>query len=279
MVASPHPSLPEQNSDFPLADADVRAVVRLLGEALAMRSTASEVKHFLMDGLCELTGADRWVWGLCCQTAPGELPTFVSVNNGGFSGESFAHFMLAQEHPDMKWLNTPFMRDAKEGNGHITRTRQQIDPEFKFIESGAYPLWKKADVGPILLSMRTLDERSASMVALYRGFERNLFSPRESRIAHIVLSEIPWLHEQGWPEDRGVDVPRLTPRQRVTLNLLLEGQNRKSIAAHLNISLNTVQGYIRQIYTFFGVTSHFQLVRRFQQGNGGDWRSSDGHGA
>jgi DNA-binding CsgD family transcriptional regulator len=256
--------------DFPLGEADVRAMVRLIGEAITLRGSAQDVKRFLMHGLCELTGADRWVWGLCCQIAPGELPTYVSVDHGGFSDENFAHFMLAQEHPDMKWLNAPFMRDAKEGNGHITRTRQQVDPEFKFVESGAYPLWEKADVGPILLSMRTLDERSASMVALYRKFERPLFSPRESRIAHIVLSEIPWLHDQGWPEDRGVDVPRLTPRQRVILNLLLEGQTRKAIAAHLSISLNTVQGYIRQIYRFFGVQSHAHLIRRFQRGNGGD---------
>ena len=64
----------------------------------------------------------------------------------------------------------------------------------------------------------------------------------------------------------------VSPRQRVILNLLLEGQSRKAIARHLAISLNTVQGYIRRIYSFFGVQSHAHLIRRFQQGNGGDQR-------
>ena len=110
------------------------------------------------------------------------------------------------------------------------------------------------------------------MVALYRRFDRDLFTARESRIVHIILTEILWLHEQGWPEDRDVEIPRLTPRQRVILNLLLEGQNRKTIVSHLNISLNTVQGYSRKIYTFFGVQSHAHLIHRFQQGNGADQR-------
>jgi DNA-binding CsgD family transcriptional regulator len=245
-------------------------MVRLVGEAAALDGTHLDKKRHLMHGLCDLTSADRWVWGLCCQTEPGKLPTYISIANGGFTDENFAYFLLAQEHPDMSWLNEPFFQEAKKENGHLTRTRQQVDPRGRFIESGAYPLWRKADVGPLLLSMRPLDEKCGSLVALYRSFDRDLFTARESRMAHIILSEVPWLHEQGWPQDRGVQVPRLSPRQRVTLNLLLEGQSRKAIAAHLNISINTVHGYSREIYRFFNVQSHAHLIRRFQQGNGGE---------
>ena len=94
----------------------------------------------------------------------------------------------------------------------------------------------------------------------------------EARIAHILLTEIPWLHEQGWPEDRDVEIPRPTPRIRIILNLLLEGQTRQAIASHLNISLNRVQGYIREIYPFFGVESYAQPICRFQHGAEGDRR-------
>ena len=272
MAIKPHSSIPTSNEDVPLGDADVRAIVRLLGEALTVRGSASEVKRFLMDGLCELIGADRWLWGLCQQAEKDGMPIPTSLDHGGFTDEGLAQFLVALGHPEMSALQAPFFQEIAVDPRHLTRTRQQIDPEARFVRSNAYTLWKKADVGPALLSMRPLDEKCGSMVALYRRFDRDLFNAREARIAHIILTEIPWLHEQGWPEDRDVEIPRLTPRQRVILNLLLEGQTRKAIANHLNISLNTVQGYIRQIYSFFSVQSHAQLIRRFQQGNGGDRR-------
>ncbi len=81
---------------------------------------------------------------------------------------------------------------------------------------------------------------------------------------------MPWLHEQGWPDDRGTTVPQLSPRQRITLNLLLEGQSRKEIADQLGISINTVAGYVKDVYKHFHVQSHAELMGRFLHGDGGD---------
>ncbi len=47
--ATPEPTLPE---------ADVRAIVRLLGEVAMIRGTLAEAKQHLMDGLCRLIDAD-----------------------------------------------------------------------------------------------------------------------------------------------------------------------------------------------------------------------------
>ena len=44
---------------------------------------------------------------------------------------------------------------------------------------------------------------------------------------------------------------------------LMSGLDRKSIAAHLGISANTVAGYAREVYRHFGVNSQPQLIRRF----------------
>ena len=43
---------------------------------------------------------------------------------------------------------------------------------------------------------------------------RPRFGARDARLAHIVLSEIPWLHTAGLPEDRGQTAPALSPRLR-----------------------------------------------------------------
>jgi DNA-binding CsgD family transcriptional regulator len=38
----------------------------------------------------------------------------------------------------------------------------------------------------------------------------------------------------------------------------------------MNISVNTAQGYIKEIYRFFAVNSQAELMNRFLQGNGRD---------
>ncbi len=245
-------------------------MVRLLGEVAASRKDHTGMKRLLMDGLCELVNADAWIWALGCQMEDGKQPVYTSFLHGGFTEERFARYCTAIEHPDMAWLSAPILRELATRQSHLTRLRQQMDEKNLFLTSDAFPLWSAADIGPIILSLRPLAEQSVGCMALYRGKDKPLFDERESRIAHIILSEVPWLHEQGWPEDRGISVPKLSPRLRLILNLLLDGRSRKDIANHLALSENTVSGYQKTIYRHFGVNSHAALMRRFQQGDGGD---------
>ncbi len=253
-----------------LCDSDVRAVVRLLGEVAASRGDHSEKKRLLMDGLCDLIAADAWVWTLGCELEPGKQPVYVGFMHGGFDDERFSRYLIAVEHPDMAQLTAPILEELSSRNSHITRLRQQMDRADFFSVCDASVLWEKADIGPLMLSMRPLDQRSFGTMGLYRRRRESPFTERESRIVHIVLSEVPWLHEQGWPEDRGVTVPTLSPRQRLVLNFLLDGRSRKAIADHMAISDNTVSGYTKGIYRHFNVNSHAELMKRFQQGDGGD---------
>jgi len=139
-----------------------------------------------------------------------------------------------------------------------------------FCQSEAYSFGKNADIAAVFMSVRPLDEQSGSTVGIHRRFGRPRFTQRESKIEPIILTEIPWIHEQGWPEGRGVRVPKLYPQQQIVLNLLLQGEDRKSIAGQLKISPNTVSGYVRELYQHFGVNSQSELLARFFSGNGGD---------
>jgi DNA-binding CsgD family transcriptional regulator len=253
-----------------LSEADVRAMVRLLGEVAALKGGHTEKKRALMEGLCDLIDADSWVWCLCVDLVPGERLTTVSFQKGGLTDEQFGEFFKAVSHPDEQKLFAPFAEELARQGTHTTRLRQQTDPGDNFATSASRQLWLKAGVYPGILSARPLDERSISLLGIYRQPGRPDLSERESRIAHIVLSEVPWLHEQGWPEDRGVTVPRLAPRARIALNLLLQSQSRKQIADHMGLSIHTVSGYIKEIYRHFGVRSHAELMRHFLVGDGGD---------
>jgi DNA-binding CsgD family transcriptional regulator len=247
-----------------LGEEDVRAILRLAGEVAAMPHDHSARKRCLMTGLCELTGAAAWAWALGRQVEPGVQPVYAAFEQGGFDQEQFTRYLTALEHPDIKWLNASIARELTERNTHITRLRDQV----RLPSPEAGELWRDANLGPAILSLRPLEKDTLSGIALYRRFHAEPFSPRESRLVHLVLSEVPWLHETGWPEDRAAGVPKLYPRQRVIFNLLLQGYGRKSISEHLGISINTVSGYVKTIYKHFGVQSHAGLMRRFQHDGG-----------
>lgn len=224
----------------------------------------------MLEGLCKLIGADCWVWALSCQREPSKPQVYVSFLSGGFSEDGFVKVLKAVEHPAMIDITNKYFSELKRENAHLTRSRFQITTPEELLASGAHEAWKEANIGPTIMSLRPLDDAASSAVVLYRHYDRPEFTQRESRIAHIVLAEIPWLHEQGWPDDRGVQVPKLSRRQRLTLNLLTLGHSQKQIAAEMGISMHTVRDYIKDVYRCFNVHSQAELMSRFFQGNGKD---------
>jgi DNA-binding CsgD family transcriptional regulator len=223
-----------------------------------------------MDGLGELIGADAWVWCLGCQVEAGQQPVYLSMSHGGFDDKRYAGMLRAAVHPDMAWISEKLIRDMRQKKTQVTRLREQLVGEDVLALTGIATHLKEADIGPFIVALRPIDETFVSCLGLYRRQSESPFTERECRIAHIVLSEVPWLHEQGWPEDRGTSVPRLSPRRQLVLNLLLDGRCRKEIADLLSISEYTVAGYQKDIYSHFDVESQVALMRRFQLGNGGD---------
>jgi DNA-binding CsgD family transcriptional regulator len=256
--------------DDTVSERDVRAMVRLIGEVAADPGGHAEKKRRLMYGLCQLVGADFWVWALSTSLIPGRQPVYLAAFNGGFESGQFAHFMRAVDHPDMARLTAPLAAELREKRVHLTRLLQQIVPNGDFSPYSVGEFWRAAGIGPILLSYRPLSAAAHSCIALYRRLGRPAFDEHEARIAHIVTSEVPWLHEEGWPQDRGASIPRLAPRQRTVLNLLVRGLSRKEIARGLAISEHTANGYVKAVFRHFKVHSQPELMNRFVQGDGGD---------
>ncbi|MCB1134259.1 MAG: helix-turn-helix domain-containing protein, partial [Verrucomicrobiae bacterium] len=154
--------------------------------------------------------------------------------------------------------------------GFTRRSQDFVPPSWWDSQEPSFLLWKQADIRSFMLSAWPLKNGGFSGIGLYRNAERPEFDERECRIAHILLSEIPWLHAAGEPEgdDRGL-FP-LTPKQRTTLNLLIQGWPREKIACHLAISANTLHGYVKNLFRHFRVSSQSELIARFRIGDGGD---------
>ncbi|MCC6625310.1 MAG: helix-turn-helix transcriptional regulator [Deltaproteobacteria bacterium] len=62
--------------------------------------------------------------------------------------------------------------------------------------------------------------------------------------------------------------PRLSPRQRETLTLLLQGKTEKEVALALGLSAHTVHQYVKGLYRVYDVTTRGALVARALQGRG-----------
>lgn len=249
--------------DSTIPETDSRAMVRLLGETIALDGDHAEKKRYLMDGLCELINAEAWGWTLSCALTPGDPQTYVGILHGGFSPERLAKFLLAVEHPKMGPPVARFNERLLQTDGMVTMQRTEIDPENLARSPEIDTLWKEANIGPLIMAGKQIDNLSASCLGIYRPLDAPNFTAREMKIAHIILSEVPWLHLSGWPDDRGVTVPKLAPRQRTVLNLLLDGRSRKEIAAQIGISENTVSGYAKEVYRHFSVNSQTELMRKY----------------
>ena len=235
-----------QQSDVPLpelAEADVRKMIRLLGATASIEGGHAEKKRFLMDGLCKLLEVDTWVWALGKRLEEAAPQCFLSILHEGFSPERFAAINLALENKEMGRVTEDFYAKIEATKRPMTLTRAEADPERIGSQENIKELWDNADVGSLIISGYPVEPGSVSFVGFYRHLADSEFTQREKQIAHIVLSEVPWLHLSGWPEDYGLDVPSLSPRQRSVLNLLLDGHSRKEMAdllRHLTTILSLV---------------------------------------
>ncbi|MFA6290085.1 MAG: helix-turn-helix transcriptional regulator [Opitutaceae bacterium] len=263
-------NLPQKTSE-PLLETDVRALVRLLGEVGALDGGHAAKKRMLMNGLCTLINARSWVWGIACDWQDSAYSSWSALLHGGFSDDGFGAYFQASAHSGSDQVINPFFAEVRRAGVHLTRRLDQVDPANRFDSLESVHLWRAAKVRPLLFSVRPLDARSASGIAICRDFEAPPFTARESRLAHIVLSEVPWLHAEGWPEEQNLGrIPKLSRREQSVLNLLLEGHGRKQIAGHLNLSVHTIAQYQKEIYRHFGVQSHAGLMNRFFKGDGRD---------
>lgn len=248
-----------------LAESDVRAMVRLVAEVASLGLCHLAARRYLMEGLKNLIDADCWVWSLGYLESE-KPPVYVSLQHAGFNEDRFTQFLQAVEHPAMTELTAPFIAEVmKTPRMQVTMLRQEFDPGSRLSSTAADVFWRAADIHPVMLSAHPLDECCVSMIGVYRRLDQPLFSERERQIAHILMTEVPWLHANGWPQDFGVETPSLPRSRRLVLNLLLEGHGRKQVADKLGLSLHTISGYIKDIFRTFKVHSHAELMRRFSK--------------
>ena len=252
-------------SNSVVSEEDARAMVRLVGETAAVAATGGylECRKFLLNGLCEMIGGDAWAWALSRVDSETHQIYYLTNQVGGMDNGQWTAVAAAVEHPEMKVAAKRFGEALANTKQSVTMNREEIDPENVARQGELQTAWDRTGFDGLIMSGHPVDEESSCHIVIYRNIDKGVFDERQTKIAHIVLSEVKWLHAQGWPEDRGATIPKLTPRQRSVLIMLTGGHSRKEMASALEISENTISGYVKDVYRHFDVHSQTDLVRKF----------------
>jgi DNA-binding CsgD family transcriptional regulator len=252
---------------------DAVSIARLLGEVAGHDGDVAARKRLLMQRLQDLTDADGWLWSLTRCDYSKDQPMSLGVIHDGLTDSQFAGWVEASQvaaipPPEDKALADEFLNGR-----HFTRTRQQLVPDEQWYGSPTIQKYRlDRGIDDFVYSIFPLGPETASAIGLFRHVGRERFSPRDRRIVHIVLSNVPWLHTVGLPHKDfiGISVQALTPTRRMVLVHLLDGKRRPDIAKLLNITENTARDHIRAVLRHFRVKDQLDLVCWFRAGNGGD---------
>lgn len=258
--------------DCPISERDLLQLVSILGEISGMDGPILARKHALMNKLCPLLGSDRWIWTTSANFGEGKMPVGIAVAYGGFTEREFGLIIEASQDPEMGMPENDAIAQAMLDHGHVTCTRSDFLTDEQLHSHPHWELYRKP-VGSdhYLFSLYPIGNGYLSGIGFHRLPGEPDFTARERRILHLLASQITWLHLADVPEHtEGTFAEVLTPRLRTVFTLLLQGWNRRKIAEHLGITLNTSAGYIKEVYRHFGVSSQVQLLSTFLKGDGGD---------
>jgi len=190
---------------------------------------------------------------------------------GRITDKEFAIIVEASNDPDHRTPEQdPWASVVLTAKTPKTRTRRQLVPDdASWYAHPNTKTYRQGFLDDFIFSTHPQgrDDDKHSMIGLHRRWNRAPFTAREARMAHIVMSEVKWLHAHN---DDGVSGANLPPRLRSVLRYLLDGWTQKKIAAEVGISPHTVGDYVKDIYKHFGVHSRNELFKRFATGDGGD---------
>jgi DNA-binding CsgD family transcriptional regulator len=217
-------------------------------------------RRWLASRLTELVGGDLWVWATV-QVRPesGEVAGLSLLSDGWKAGDELGKFV--------ELCDSDFGRQAIRGLGLVkspaTMLRNWLVGDGEYAESR----WQRESAfDDFVVTVCPTGSQTLSCVAIHREKGRARFGEMELTVMHLVLSQVPWLH-QGLENPELAEITLgLTPRQRQVLVQVLCGRTTRDIGTSLGISLHTVNDHIKAVLEGFGVRSRNELLSRYLSG-------------
>ena len=161
--------------------------------------------------------------------------------------------------------STP-IRQRMQATSHVTVTRSMLHSDDEWARETKYRQSLNAlGLDSLMVSVNYYRNDCWFHITLCRPPGEPDFCDEDALLLNLAVSSISWMQprvSESVPEKTFVG---LTPRQRVIMLNLLDGQSRKQIANHLGITLHTANDHIKAIYAHFKIQSATELAAKFLQ--------------
>lgn len=254
-----------------LPEAVVRDIVRLVGQVAGMRAARAAKRRALMDGLTKMIDADAWAWIISRAADDNNNPAVAHFQHQGYSDEQLSLYIRLMQDRQNTPVEYEALNQLRRSQRRFTRRWDQLVTAKEWYGPRNRKLLQVIGFEHVMYSVRVLDDDGLfSGISLKRKAGRANFTLLEQRIAHILTSEIDWLHYDENLDGVTKQVRPLPPSRRTVLMLLMEGHSKPQIAGKLGCSYNTVKEHVKAIYAHFNVHSTAELFHRFMAGDGHD---------
>jgi DNA-binding CsgD family transcriptional regulator len=240
--------------------ADLRAAIRLAAELGQFApGSAEQRRHFLAE-LAKLVGGSVTIW--CdVKIVPSGRVVIESADDQGWSDDSkrvrLQGYLEAQAEVEDPTIIA--MRPMLRMSEVVTRSRRELASDAVWYRCEHFQEYR----GPAGLDdciYSTLTERSGlQCFSIHRPVRDRAFNDSEIALVGALHSGCARILD---PPDVK-QVAGLSRRQRQILQGLARGLSDKEIASELDLSPNTLHGYMKTLYQRLGVRSRLEAVTRF----------------
>jgi DNA-binding CsgD family transcriptional regulator len=241
----------------------VRQLIQLLIEAREIPAGHQGRREFLISGVARIVGA-----------AAGVAVLDTDDFTPGSRGHHAEIVLVGGDRAVLQRVLHPLIRammriTPREPGAAVTATWDELvtDRGWHGAERVAPCLRPACFADALFSSVRLRPPSQVHVMGLYRAREAAAFSAEERNFVHVFHAGCEGLLHASRDAGGGGDAPvrafpRLSPRQRQALELVLGGLCDKEIAERLGISRYTVNQYTKAIYRHYAVTSRAQLLAR-----------------
>lgn len=253
-------------SDEPSID-EIRSVFRLVNACCEKWDHPDEWQAVLLDGMKRLCGLDAVVLQLARPTVELDRPILVPVAWDGFAAGEAERAYLASladdDRPELPGISKSIGPAIAEGSVSISRPMVVSDEQWyasEFYRRHVEP----AGMDEFVASFRLAPQLgSIVMVGGNRLPGAEPIPMRLVQLMGIMGEELAPLLGTRLSLEGQVSKQGLTPRQRQTLDLLLDGLSEKQVARELGLSQATVHDYVVKLHKHFDVSSRGELLSYF----------------
>jgi DNA-binding CsgD family transcriptional regulator len=248
----------------PCNKSDAAAMLGLLNRLHENKGGDLSRRKTLLDGLCQLVSASVALLLIGQMVSP-------AVQWFTIDAESPDSLMVASLDPDSDDHDpalVKLMRRCKRrrvGSVATFTRRDLIDDKAWYASSHTRNVRRNAGLDDSIYSaLITAPDRFASICLSRPWGIRRRFGQREKNILDLLNPTCAWVYREA-THSYEVDKLDLSPREKQTLQKLLEGRGEKEIAVEMRLSVNTVHHYVKALYKHFHVFSRAELLAKWME--------------